>query len=66
MDVSRRWREWYLYLPPTQECPLQPYRSAPTIWSVSSQELDRIECSVKTGDASALNSLGPLTHVTGL
>jgi hypothetical protein len=50
--------EWYLYLLPTRDPQVQPYRTAPTVWPLSTEELSRTERESKSGNASALNNLG--------
>jgi hypothetical protein len=48
--------EWYLHFPSDE--PLQPYRSARTVWPLSAEELSRTERQAQSGNASALNNLG--------
>jgi hypothetical protein len=48
--------EWFVYIPPFNEP--QPYRSAPTTWPISAEELSRTEAQAQSGNASALNNLG--------
>jgi hypothetical protein len=49
--------EWYLHYPSKVE-PLQPYRTANTVWPLSAKELVRTERQAQSGNASALNNLG--------
>ncbi len=49
--------EWYLYVPERHQ-PLQPYRSAHTVWPISAEELKQIEERAVKSMPSALNSLG--------
>jgi hypothetical protein len=53
--------EWYLYFP-TNEVVAQPYRTAPTVWPLSADELSRTERAAQSSDkaerAAALNNLG--------
>jgi hypothetical protein len=53
--------EWYLYLPSNKE-PVQPYRTAHTVWPLSAGELSRTESQAQSGNASALNNLGTTQH----
>jgi hypothetical protein len=53
--------EWYLFIPSEKE-PLQPYRSARTVWPLSAEELSRAERQAHSGNASALNNLGTTPH----
>jgi hypothetical protein len=48
--------EWYVF----QTLPYgeQPYRSAPTAWPLSADELTRTEAQAATSNPSALNNLG--------
>ncbi len=54
--------EWYLYFPAGEEEPPQPYRTAPTVWPLSADELSRTERASQSSDkaerAAALNNLG--------
>jgi hypothetical protein len=57
--------QWYLYRPSKQseggvdvEMPIQPYRSAPTTWPLSAEELSRTERLAQSCNPSALNNLG--------
>ncbi len=55
--------EWYLYFPAAEEPePPQPYRTAPTVWPLSANELSRTERAAQSTDkaerAAALNNLG--------
>ncbi len=54
--------EWYLYFPSGEEEPPQPYRTAPTVWPLSADELSRTERAAQSSDkaerAAALNNLG--------
>jgi hypothetical protein len=50
--------EWYLYHPFAEDVPLQPYRTARTVWPLSAEELSRTERQAESGNASALNNLG--------
>jgi hypothetical protein len=49
--------EWYLHYPAKFE-PLQPYRTAHTVWPLSAEELSRTERQAQSGNASALNNFG--------
>jgi hypothetical protein len=49
--------EWYLHYPSKFER-LQPYRTAHTVWPLSTEELSRTERQAQSGNASALNNLG--------
>jgi hypothetical protein len=49
--------EWYLYLPSNEE-PVQPYRTAHTVWPLGTEELSRTESQAQSGNAPALNNLG--------
>jgi hypothetical protein len=65
-DVDKKNRigagdEWYLYLPSNKE-PVQPYRTAHTVWPLSAEELSRTESQAQSGNASALNNLGTTRH----
>ncbi len=55
--------EWFLHF--RSDVPLQPYRSALTVWPLSAEELSRTERQAQSGNPSALNNLGtnerPLT-----
>jgi hypothetical protein len=51
--------EWYLFVFLRHGLP-QPYRSAPTAWPISEEELRRTEAQAAASNASALNNLGTL------
>jgi TPR repeat protein len=48
--------EWYLHV--DFDVPLQPYRTAHTVWPLSTEELSHTERQAQSGNASALNNLG--------
>jgi hypothetical protein len=54
--------EWCIFLlprnQPLRNQPLQPYRSAPTAWPISAEELTLTEVQSAASNASALNNLG--------
>jgi hypothetical protein len=53
--------EWYLYLHFEDEV-VQPYRSAPTVWPISAEEVKQIEAQAIPSNPSAINNLG--TYLT--
>jgi hypothetical protein len=52
--------EWHLWLIHDDE-EVQPYRTAPTAWPISAEEVKRSESQAVSSNASAVNNLGTVS-----
>jgi hypothetical protein len=50
-------KQWLLYIPSSKDG-VQPFRSAPTAWPISAEELKRTEARAARANVSAINNLG--------